>query len=62
MDVLGYAISDILSQLTLEGQLHPVAFFSCKMILMETRYKIHNGELLAIVEAFKTWKYYLKGS
>ena len=39
-----------------------MAFFSCKIISVEGRYKIHNGELLAIVEAFKTWKYYLKGS
>ena len=27
---------------------------------METRYKTHNSELLAIVETFKTWKHYLK--
>ena len=32
------------------------------MILAETRYKTYNDELLAIVEAFKTWKHYLKGS
>ena len=31
------------------------------MIPAEMKYKTHNGELLAIVEAFKTWKYYLKG-
>ena len=32
------------------------------MIPAETRYETHNGELLAIVEAFKTWKHYLEGS
>ena len=31
------------------------------MIPAETRYETHNGELLAIVEAFKTCCYYLKG-
>ena len=31
------------------------------MISTETRYKIHNGEFLAIVEAFKTWRHYLEG-
>ncbi len=31
------------------------------MILAETRYKTHNQELLAIVQAFKTWRHYLKG-
>ena len=30
------------------------------MILAETKYETHNGELLAIVEAFKTWRHYLK--
>ena len=31
------------------------------MIPAETRYETHNGELLAIVEAFKTWRHYLEG-
>ena len=72
-DASGYAIGGVLSQLTSGtnpdrvvtkadlGQWHPVAFFSRKMIPAETRYETHNGELLAIVEAFKTWRYYLEG-
>ena len=61
-DVSGYAIGEILRQLTSDdsSQWHPVAFFSRKMIPAETWYKTHNGELLAIVEAFKTWKHYLE--
>ena len=64
MDASGYVIGGVLSQLTLDnlGWWHPVAFFSQKMIPMETRYETHNDELLAIVEAFKTWKYYLESS
>ena len=70
---LSYAIGDVLSQLASEtrpngivtkidlGQWHPVAFFSRKMISAETRYETHNGELLAIVKAFKTWHHYLEG-
>ena len=52
----GYAIGGVLSQLTSDnlGQWHPVAFFLRKMIPAETRYETHDGELLAIVEAFKT--------
>ena len=59
MDVLGVAIGGVLGQLTLDdlGRWHPVAFFSCKIILMETRYKTHNNEFLAIVKAFKTSKH-----
>ena len=63
-DASGYAIGGVLSQLTSDdsGRWHPVAFFSRKMIPAETRYETHDGELLAIVEAFKTWRHYLKGS
>ena len=63
-DASGYAIGEVLSQLTSDdlGQWHLVAFFSRKMILAETRYETHDGELLAIVEAFKTWRHYLEGS
>ena len=68
-DVSGYAIGGVLSQLTSDqvtlnfesiltksdfGQWHPVAHFSRKMISAKTYYKIYNGELLAIVKAFKT--------
>ncbi len=31
------------------------------MILVETRYETHDGELLAILEVFKTWRHYLEG-
>ena len=75
-DVSGYAIGGVLSQLNLDsdappndsnsnksdfGQWHPVAYFSRKMIPAETRYETHDAELLAIVEAFKTWRHYLEG-
>ena len=66
-DASGYAMGGVLSQLTSDyltsnqGQWHSVAYFSRKMIPVETRYETHNGELLAIVEAFKTWRHYLEG-
>ena len=31
------------------------------MIPAETQYETHDGKLLAIVEAFKTWRHYLEG-
>ena len=63
-DASGYAIGEVLNQLTSDdlGQWYPVAFFSRKMILAETKYKTHDSEFLAIVRAFKTWKQYLEGS
>ena len=63
MNVSRYAIGEILSQLTSDdfGQWQPIAFFSKKMIPTETQYKIHDGELLVIVETFKIWRHYFKG-
>ena len=72
-DTSSYAIGGILSQLSSGtsldrvvnkadlGQWHPVAFFSRKMIPTKTWYKTHNCKLMAIVEAFKIWRHYLKG-
>ena len=69
-DTWGYVIGDMLNQLTSEtrldgvitktnlGQWHPIAFFLRKIIPVETWYKIHNGKLLAIIKAFKTWRHY----
>ena len=61
-DILGYAISGIFSQFTLKSQWHSMAFFSHKMILVEIKYKTNNGEVLAIIKAFKTWKHYLEST
>ena len=63
-DASGYAIDGVLSQLTSDnlGRWYPVTFFSRMMIPTETRYETHDGELLAIIEAFKTLRYYLEGS
>ena len=30
------------------------------MIPIKTQYKIHNGKLLAIIKAFKTWQHYFE--
>ena len=62
-NVLDYAIDKVLNQLTSDdlGRWHPVVFFLQKKILAEIKYKTHDNELLAIVEAFKIWRYYLKG-
>ena len=46
-DASGYTIGGVISQLTIDnsGRWHPVAFFSIKMIPVETRYESHDGEL-----------------
>jgi len=41
-----------------DGKWHPVAYYSCKFSPEETRYEVHDKELLAIVEAIKHWRIY----
>ena len=61
-DALRHVINGVLSQLTNDlGKWHPVAYFLRKIISAKTWYKTHDSELLAIVEAFKTWRHYLEG-
>ena len=56
----GYAIGGVLNQLIFDyltsnqGQWHSVAYFLRKMISAEIWYETHDGELLVIIEAFKT--------
>ena len=42
--------------------LQPIAFLSKKMIDAETRYPVHEQELLAIIQALTAWRHYLHGS
>ena len=62
INTLGYAICELLNQLTLDNlsQWHLIVFFFQKRISTKTRYKTHDSELLTIIETFKTWKNYLK--
>ena len=66
-DASGYTMGEVLNQLTSDhlisdqGQWHPIAYLSKKLLPAETRYETHNGELLAIVEAFKDLVALLRG-
>ena len=43
-------------------KLHPVAFHSRKFNVAEINYKIHDKELLAIVDSFQEWYHLLEGA
>ena len=60
-DSSDFAISGILSQ-NFDGILHPVGFFSRKMVPAEINYEIHDKELLAIIASFKEWRALLLGA
>ena len=61
-DSFNFAIAGTLSQQNDDGNWRSVAFMSRKMISAEQNYEIHDQKLLAIVQAFKVWRHYLKGS
>ncbi len=41
---------------------HPIAFFSKQFKGAELNYLTPDKELIAIVECFKHWRYYLEGT
>jgi len=57
-----YALAAILSIVTKDNEIHPVAFHSQTFSAPELNYDVHDKELLAIFEAFKMWRHYLEGS
>ena len=62
-DASNKAIGDVLCQQdTNSGNWHPITYFSFKMNPAQCNYETHDQELLAIVEAFKHWRHYLKGA
>jgi hypothetical protein len=44
------------------GEIHPITFHSCTFSGAKLNYDVHDKELLAIFEAFRTWHHYLEGS
>ena len=60
-DASGFAVGAVLQQDQGAG-LQPIAFMSKKMSDAETRYPVHEQELLAIVSALSGWAHYLDGA
>ena len=60
-DASGFAVGAVLMQDQGKG-LQPIAFLSKKMLPAETRYPVHEQELLAIIHALSSWKHYLYGT
>jgi len=61
-DASDYALAAILSIVTKDNEVHPVAFHSRTFSAPELNYDVHDKELLAIFKAFKIWRHYLEGS
>jgi len=61
-DASKYVCSGILSQHDEDGKSRPIAYMSKTMAPTECNYNIHDKELIAIVQALKEWRRYLRGS
>lgn len=61
-DASDYALGAVCSQYDDAGLLHPVAFYSRKLLPAEMNYQIYDKELLAIICALKHWRHYLEFS
>ena len=49
-------VAGVLSQLHLDGEWYPVAFFSKTMAPAECNYEVHDKEMLAIVRSLSQWR------
>jgi hypothetical protein len=61
-DASGFALGAVLFQTDEHGESRPVAFTSRKLNSAERNYPTHEQELLAVVHALRTWRYYLDGT
>ena len=60
-DASEFALGAVISQRNLEGELHPVAFYSRKFTQAEENYEIYDKELLAIVDTMDRYRHYFEG-
>lgn len=61
-DSSDYVNAGVLSQPNSNGILHPVAYFSRRMLPAECNYEIYDKKLLAIIRCFEEWKPELEGT
>lgn len=60
-DASRIGIGGVLKQEAKDGSLHPVAYFSRKLLIHQMNYSVSELECLAIVEALDYWYHYLYG-
>src|SRR5258708_7336073 len=61
-DASNFTISRIPHQQDIDGKLHPLAYYSRKLLESEINYSIHDKEMLGIMEALREFRPWLVGS
>ena len=62
VDVLYFAIREVLSMSCEDERWRPVAYISKLLNEAERNYEIHNKEMLAIIQCLEAWRYFLEGA
>ena len=60
VDVLDYAIEEILSMECKNGKWWPVAFLSKSLNETERNYEIHDKKILVVIRRLENWRYLLE--
>jgi len=55
-DASNRVIVGVLLQLHLDGKWYPIAFFLKTIALAKCNYKVHNKEILAIIQLLSQWR------
>jgi len=61
-DASDYTLAGILSMQDNDSEIRPIAFVSRTFSGAKLNYDVHDKELLAIYEAFRSWHHYLEGA
>ena len=61
-DASDYALAGILLLQDDDSEIRPIAFLSWTFSGAKLNYDVHDKELLAIYEAFRSWQHYLEGA
>jgi len=62
VDVLDYAMGEVLSMEEEDGKWRPVAFLSKSLNKTERNYEIHDKEMLVIIRGLESWRHLLEGA
>jgi hypothetical protein len=62
-DSSDFATGAVLSQQSpVDDKWHPIAYYSKSLSAVERNYKIHDKEMLAIIQALEDWRHFLEGA
>jgi len=61
-DTSRYATSAVLSQLCEDDKWHPIGFMSKCLSLAKRNYKIHDKEILWVMQGLEEWRHILEGT